>query len=273
MNKILVSVIIPAFNESKVLPVLLKSLRNQTYKNIEIIVIDDSSTDKTVELARKFTNLVFTRPHQERSKQRNFGVKKSKGDYLLFLDADMELTSSVIMDCITLARTENVGGIIIPEISVGVGYWAKVKAEERSWYLGDDSIEAERFFKRTIFEKAGGYDEKITGPEDWDLPRRTRKLAPKGRVNSFIIHHEGKQSFWKMVKKKYYYGLCLSNYLKKNNSKIVSSQQIYFLRPGVLKNIFCFWKNPTIIFGVWILFVSQSIFGGLGYLIGKFSQK
>ena len=199
ISKPLVSTIISTKNEGFNLTRLITSIKSQTYPNIEIVVVDNHSSDKTVNIARKFGARVYIRG-PERSAQRNYGVIKSQGKYVLILDADMELTPNVIAQCVKLGES-GLGGMIIPEKSVGEGFWAAVKSEERSWYLGDDSIEAERFFNKAILLAAGGYDESITGPEDWDLPLRTRKLAPHGRIKSFIIHHEGRQYFWKMVKK------------------------------------------------------------------------
>src|SRR5579872_2969104 len=99
MNGPLVSVIIPTRNSQEFLELLLKSIKNQSYRNIEVIIVDNNSSDKTKEIARKYTDLVFNKG-PERSAQRNYGVSKSKGDYILFLDSDMELTKDVIKECV-----------------------------------------------------------------------------------------------------------------------------------------------------------------------------
>src|SRR5687768_15825564 len=93
-----VSVIITTKNEVAILETLLKSLTTQTYSNTEIIIVDNHSTDNTAKLSKKYTeNFFLFGP--ERSAQRNFGAKNSKGTFLFFLDADMELTPRVIEDC------------------------------------------------------------------------------------------------------------------------------------------------------------------------------
>ena len=99
MLKPLVSIIITSKNESEVIERLLKSVKKQTYKRIELIVVDNNSTDKTLKIAQKYTKHIFTKG-PERSTQRNFGAKKAKGDYFMFLDADMELSPRVIEECI-----------------------------------------------------------------------------------------------------------------------------------------------------------------------------
>lgn len=268
----LVSAIITTKNEEKNIRNILESLKHQTYPHIEIVVIDNKSSDNTFQISKKYTSHVYTFG-PERSAQRNFGVQKAKGKYVVILDADMVLEPQVIAECVSAALKTGSGGVIIPEKSFGEGYWAKVKSEERRWYVGDETIEAERFFAKEVFEKAGGYDVQITGPEDWDLPRRTRKLAPHTRINAFIHHNEGRQELIKMVMKKYYYAKKLGSYLKKNNQSPLHQQQVYFLRPSVYRNIFKVWRNPAIYGGIWIMLLLQTFSGSLGFIHGKLLAK
>lgn len=149
-NNNLVSVIVSTKNEESVIENLLKSIRGQTYKYIEIIIVDNNSSDKTKNIAKKYTKSVFNKG-PERSVQRNFGASKAKGQYLFFLDADMILTPNVIDECVNVAQKPLVGGVIVPEKSVGKGFWGKVKAFERSFYVEDESIEAARFLKEIPF--------------------------------------------------------------------------------------------------------------------------
>ena len=95
----LVSIIIPTFNSAKFLSQTIESALNQTYKNTEIIIVDDNSTDKTVEIIKNYQNknskIKFYKIKNYKktgsgsgSKPRNFGIKKSKGKYIAFLDSD-----------------------------------------------------------------------------------------------------------------------------------------------------------------------------------------
>jgi glycosyltransferase involved in cell wall biosynthesis len=119
----LVSCVVGTKDEERVIRDLLVSLKAQTYPNIEIIVVDNPrTTDATREIAREFTDKVYVKGH-ERSVQRNFGVEKAAGEYVLILDADMQLTPTVVEDCVELAEEMGVGGIIIPERSIGEHYW------------------------------------------------------------------------------------------------------------------------------------------------------
>lgn len=93
-----VSVIITTKNEEEHIGNCLESIRKQDYlqEKIEIIVVDNNSTDRTKEIARTFTDKIFNYG-PERSAQRNFGVRESKGKYILYLDADMVLSEDVTL--------------------------------------------------------------------------------------------------------------------------------------------------------------------------------
>lgn len=222
----LVSIVITTKNEKYRLPACLKSINKQTYKYIEIIVIDNNSTDQTKDIAKSFGVQVFDKG-PERSAQRNFGASHAKGDYLLFLDADMELTPEVVGECVKKIheprpKTYDLKALVIPEKSIGIGFWAQCKALERSFYLNVPWIESARFLQKKAFYDVGGYDEKLTGPEDFELPQRLKMTYGEecvGRISSFILHNEGKLSLGKTLKKKYYYGKKMSEYRKKQSSK------------------------------------------------------
>lgn len=131
-----VSVIIPTCNSEKTLELCLKSLINQSYNDIEIIVVDRFSADRTVEIAERYEAKVY-QLDCERAKAKNFGLNKAKGKYVLFVDSDMELSRDVVKECVEMAeKDDKVGGVIIPERSVGDGFWVKVRDFERSFYAG-----------------------------------------------------------------------------------------------------------------------------------------
>lgn len=93
-----VSVIIPAYNEEKVIKDCLESLAKQTYTDLEIIVVDDGSTDKTVEKVHGVQLLKQT--HRGPGEARNLGAKKAKGEILVFVDADMTFDKDFIKELV-----------------------------------------------------------------------------------------------------------------------------------------------------------------------------
>jgi glycosyltransferase involved in cell wall biosynthesis len=269
----LVSIIITTKNEGKNIDALLKSINDQTYKNIEIIVVDNNSSDKTKEIAQKYTKNVFN-VGPERSAQRNFGVEKSKGDYLLILDADMVLGKKVIEECIEeISKDSELKALVIPEKSFGEGIWSKTKAFERSFYLGDKDIEAARFFSKKVFNELGGFDLDLTGPEDWDLSQRVSNKYKLGRIQEFILHNEGRHTLFGLMKKKFYYAKKANQYLKKQKKGILSPTTIYFLRPSFYNNWQEMVLHPVLTTFLFIMLTAELISGGLGFLMGKINGR
>jgi glycosyltransferase involved in cell wall biosynthesis len=271
----LVSIIVPVYNRPDLIKKLLISISRQTYKKIETIVVDDSSTDNTAEVARRFFADVYTRKHAERSVQRNFGATKSKGKFILFLDSDMELTKSVISECVyEMENNTKTGGIVIPEESTSNSFWEKVKSFERSFYNsndGDSVTDAARFFRKEAFDKVGGYDTAITGPEDWDLSESVKGSGYKiSRIKSVIIHHETIPNLYSLVKKKYFYAFNSHSYLKKQKVSVFSSKTIYFLRPVFYKNWRKLVSNPGLSIAMFVMFSIEMVAGAIGFLAGKF---
>ena len=280
----LVSIIITTKNEEAHLPHLLESIIKQTYKHIETIVVDNASKDGTVRIAKQFKARVWNKG-PERSHQRNFGMEKAKGDYVLFLDADMILTPSVIKECIdtihepgTLPRrqagkNQELKAIVIPERSIGHGFWTRCKILERKCYEGVDWIESARFFKKNIVMQIGGYNIKLTGPEDFELPQRIKFKYGRGcigRITSYILHDEGKISLAKLLAKKYYYGRKMRQYRAVSESKSYFAKQasplyrfaLFFRRWDLLA------RDPIHAVGMIVLKLMEMAALGLGSLQG-----
>ncbi len=265
----LVSIIISTLNEEKNIGLCLKSLASQTYKNIQIVVVDSPrTTDKTIQIASAFNARVYTYG-TERSAQRNYGVEKASGKYVLILDADMQLSPEVIENCVARMSThpKNVG-VIIPEISIGVGYWSKCKALEKNCYIGDDTIEAARFFTREAFIQVHGYNSKMISGEDWDLSRRVGKLGHITRINNPIYHHEGRLSLLTDLKKKYYYSQQSAAYLKENVTSPTDILKFIF-RPAYFRNIYKLLADPIHLPGLVFMKCSELLVGGIGAIIFK----
>lgn len=276
MKEPLVSVIVPTRNSKETIEECLYSIKNQSYKNIEIIVVDNNSSDKTKEIAKKYTDKVFNKG-PERSAQRNFGANKSYGEYLLIVDSDMELSNEVIKESVDMCESNrNILGLVIPEESFGSGFWTECKKLERSFYLGVAWMEAARFFEKKTFLAIGGYDFSNTGTEDIDLPQRLQQkygIDCISRINSFILHNEGNLSLTKTLKKKFYYGKKLDSYRKvevnsqalRQQSSPISRYKLFFLKPKKL------FQNPII--GISMIFMKtlELIAGGLGFVTTKYN--
>lgn len=269
----LVSVIVTTKNESSHIGSCLQSVVGQLYKQIEIIVVDNHSNDNTKKIASRFMSHIFD-AGPERSAQRNFGAKMAKGEYVLFLDADMMLSPDVVKECVYVAKVNGLFALVIPERSIGIGFWAQCKALERQYYVGIDWMEGARFFNKNFFNTIGGYDEKLTGPEDFELPQRIKiryGSATIGRISSFIIHDEGDLSLAKLLRKKYYYGRQMRTYRSileshesfKKQAGVVRRFQLFFTRPIV------FIRDPIHAFGMLYMKALEMAALSLGALIAK----
>ena len=266
---IVVSVIVTTKNEAKNIETVLESIKNQSYPHVEMVVVDNNSTDQTKALAKKYTDKVFNKG-PERSTQRNYAVEKASGDYVLVLDADMRLEPNVIKECVELANN-GTDAAIIPEESYGKGFWATCKWVERHCYIGDETIEAARFFKRELYLELGGFDHTLISGEDWDLTARTREKGIKiGRCESLVWHNEGPLRLGTTMKKKYYYGQKISSYVKKNKSRF--KKQARFFRPCFFRNWKFLAKQHLFTFGMFFMKAMEFGAGGMGLLQSKFQR-
>lgn len=265
------TVIVPTKNSSRSLEACLKSIRTQSYAPIELIVIDNFSTDATSEIAAKYADRVITKG-PERSAQRNEGARQGTGDYLAVIDSDMVLEPGVIEACVhEMEADSKTSGIVIPEESFGEGFWAECKRLERSFYVGVSWMEAARFFRRAAFLEEGGYDETLVSGEDWDLSQRMAKRGPLARIEPRILHDEGRLTLSGTVRKKWYYASAFKRYLRKRGSGGATRNQT-----GIFARYGLFFSDPKKLFarpvvGLGMLFMKTCEFGAgaMGYLFSE----
>jgi glycosyltransferase involved in cell wall biosynthesis len=245
LERPLVSIVITTKNEEKNIRNCLESIRAQTWLRTEVVVVDNNSGDRTQDIAREYTDKVYTKG-PERSAQRNFGmIDKSEGEYVIYIDADMILSPSVIEACVAHVRHTGVVALHIPEIVLGKNYFSRVRRFERGFYDGTP-IDGARFFHRPIFMQVGGFDERLFekgSGEDWDidkLMKRVGRIELLGQCHakyaggdwsmcSFIeqrgvaynpafhgiYHNEAEFRLFTYLKKKSYYSLGFDGYIKK----------------------------------------------------------
>ncbi len=211
----LISVVITTRNEQKFLKECLQNIKNQTYKNTEILVIDNSSEDKTKEIAQKYTKNVFN-IGPERSSQRNAGVQKAKGEYVIYLDADMRLEPQLIEKAVKQIQQEKADALYISEVVMGTSLLSKIRRHERSFY-DSTVIDCARIIKREAFLKVKGFDLSLTGPEDFDLQKKLKHKGYKSSLlkNSWLDHDESNINLKDYLDKKSYYSKSFDKYKEK----------------------------------------------------------
>jgi len=250
-----VSVIIPTKNSERTLQSCLESVRKQTYQYLEILVVDDNSDDDTAKIAKEFKATVFTR-EGERTTAKNFASTRANGDFLLFLDSDMILEPTVIDECVNSISVPVVGGVIIPEKSIGSGFWIKVRDFERSFYFGT-KIESARFFRTSEVLRVGGFDEDLITYEESTLPQKIEKIGLKidVRISSFILHDEGDFNIKTWLKKKSYYSQTAKSYTQRysgysRHQMSVTYRAGIYVRNGNFRRLL---KHPLLTVGLAIL--------------------
>jgi len=184
------SVVIPAFNEESVLPVLLEMISRQTLRPREVIVADANSTDRTREIARGFGAVVVEGGLP--SVGRNRGAQRAGGDYLVFLDADAVLPDDGFF-ARSLAEMEarNLASAC-PDITATEGlrarvfFWIYTRFVRLTVRRHPHAIGTCIFIRRGVHEAIGGWDETIFYAEDNDYGHRASKLGTFGYLDEIV---------------------------------------------------------------------------------------
>lgn len=262
----MVSVIIPTFNSEESILRCLQSIENQTYSDVEVIVVDRRSRDETVKIAKDHNARVFVMA-SERSAARNFGVANARGLFIFFVDSDMELASDVINKCVVACQKRGADAVVIPEVSVTYGFFSECRRIEKTFYVGNRFFDVPRFFRKEIFLNIGGFDETLVLGEDADLYARMESLNYKTEtIGARIKHYEGDLSLRQTVLKAHRYGRSLPSFARKNPSLIVKK---YSSIPSVwIRNFGLLLRHPIHFIGLVFLKLVEYI----AYLTGVFAH-
>ncbi|HEY9085192.1 MAG TPA: glycosyltransferase [Candidatus Tyrphobacter sp.] len=237
----LVSIIVATRNSSRTLEACLRSARAQTRRNVEIIVVDNASSDGTVGIARAHADRVIV-AGPERCAQRNAGIAACAGEYVLVIDSDMVLAPDVVSACLRCCGDSD--AVAIDEVSFGEGFWSACKQLERSCYHGDAVVSAARFFRRSALVTAGGYDESLVATEDWDLSMRILGDAPPPFAESSIRHDEGRLTLRGMFRKKLYYGRSWPRFVRKHG--VAALRRLNPARGSLVRNLGRIMRRPLL---------------------------
>ena len=268
----LVSTITPVLNGEKYIAENLTSLKNQTYQNIEILVIDNFSTDKTVEIARRMGVSVYQKG-PERASQDNYGVQVAKGKYVFITGCDMAVDLDYIEKCVRCCEGEGYDAVYASVKSRTWNYWSRVKGLERDIYIGDDDHEAARFFRRDVFLKLGGFDASlILHADDYDMQRKLNAAGYKtGRVDAYEEHIDEIDSIVEVFFKSFYYGMNSWEYMKKYKGSAV--KQLSPVRGIFLKKYKMLLSRPLLSIGLVIFKLVQYASATVGLIFGMFHAK
>jgi len=200
-NLPLVSVIMPVHNYGKMFHKSIESVFNSTYKNFELIIVNDGSTDEYV--LNKLSSLsnhpnikIINQENGGPANARNNGIKNSNGVYILPLDSDDMISSEYIQTCVNIIKKDNNISPVYCDTN-HIGQMSGI--ENRPEWTKERLIQGPfivncSMFTRESFDICGGYDEEMKGWEDYDLWVRMMnngfvgKRIPKPLFTYF--HHE-----------------------------------------------------------------------------------
>ncbi len=201
-----VTVVVPTRNNRRTIEACLGSIVDQTHPDVELIVVDNHSTDGTPDLAGRFTDRVIT-AGPERSAQRNAGIRAATSEWVLWIDSDMVLPPRTIAVAVDTARATGATGIALPERTIGEGFWTACRALERECYLDDPWLHNPRLVRRDYLLGEGAFHLDMSGPEDADLRMKMRSSGAGIELAPIIIDHdEGRLTLGDVMRKRYYYG-------------------------------------------------------------------
>ncbi|MBN1826909.1 MAG: glycosyltransferase family 2 protein [Candidatus Eisenbacteria bacterium] len=210
----MLSIIIPTYNSSRTLVKLLRSIRGSGFDDCEILVVDDLSTDDTVEAIRPFGVRYFRMPRNGGpSAARNLGAREARGDVLLFLDADVVVWSDTLERTARFFREHPERSVMIgvydPE-PANRGAWPLYKALQcYSYYRSFPEVRrvtllwaAVAAFRRDLYLESGGFDDRYDLPcmEDLELGRRISKRTPIYLNRAVRVRHHFPVTLRKNVK-------------------------------------------------------------------------
>ena len=151
----LISVIVPIYNTEKYLVECVESIREQTYSNIEIILVDDGSTDASIEICDEFSKKdsrvrVFHKENEGSAVAKNFGIQQSKGEYIILVDSDDIVSDKMIEVLYTHIKEKNA------DIAIGNYYIYDESDKNFYFYVTDKDFSVEELAIQEIMNRQAG---------------------------------------------------------------------------------------------------------------------
>jgi glycosyltransferase involved in cell wall biosynthesis len=173
-NPRLTSFVIPAWNEESVLGPTLEALstaRKHLAEPSEVIVADDSSTDRTAEIARQHGARVVSVRHRQIAATRNAGAREAQGDVLIFVDADTIITPEAVCAAVEAVRGGAIGGGCAIRYSGRLPLYLRVFIPIEVWFARRMRMAFGCFLfcTRAAFDAVGGFDTNIYATEEVTL--------------------------------------------------------------------------------------------------------
>ena len=228
----LISVILPVHNERDSIERCLKTIKNQSYPELEIIVIDNLSNDDSMEMAKKYTDRVILERHKGISFTKNTGLKVAKGEFVATTDADCIPDKNWLEELIKHFNDPLVGSVggtnILPnnasDFEKCIDFLLRTLGSIfKSKYVSDIRYVTETFhnpgcnvmYRKSILQELGGFNERFLTVEDEELDFRIRKRGYKILFTPFAkVYHNRRSNWKKFVKQVYRYAIGRARFIK-----------------------------------------------------------
>lgn len=200
-----ISVIVPVKNGESRIENCLKSIFNQTFAPLEVLIVDGHSTDKTVDIAKKFPVKIVYEDYQTVGGARKVGVEHSRGYYVAFTDADC-IPKQDWLENLVNKFDDNIVGVGGAIVNIGDGIWAKSIAFALDSFLGSANSVQDRVFnhqkyvnsisgcnssyRRSDLIKIGNYNPNLAFNEDTELNKRLLNLGSILYTPDAAIYHK-----------------------------------------------------------------------------------
>lgn len=206
----LISVIIPVYNEQDSLKGCLESLGGQSYKPLEIIVVDDGSTDKSQEIAKRLKAILLKQNHRGPGVARNLGAQNARGNILVFVDADMVFEKDFIKDLTEpIAKKETIGTFSKNEYvtnyknpwSVCWNINRNCPSEKMIPQSYPDTAPVFRAILKSEFQKVSGFETSGDYTDDWSLSLKLNQKSTLAKGAKY--YHENPSTLkeiWKQAR-------------------------------------------------------------------------
>jgi len=273
MTNPLVSINIATYNSEKTLVKCLESIKNQTYNNIEIVIMDSHSKDKTLEIAKSYGATIVYAPTLATA--RKAGSDVSKGDYIFIVDSDQILEKDVVEKCIEACEKEGFDGVTLFEKSLIIKgtYVEKVIAYDKEIFHSlqdDDPIKGTaipRFFRASFFNKVEFDKNPPITFEHTIIHHKIVEMGAKIKfVNAYIWHHET-ATIREVARKFFRYGYYYIPAYKFNKELAIHHsmpRRTYFHYKAL--------KNPVLFIGLFYVYfvkAASAAFGAISYLVNN----
>jgi glycosyltransferase involved in cell wall biosynthesis len=201
----LVSVVIPCYNQARYLGEAIQSVLKQSYRNYEVIVVDDGSTDDTGEVASSYEGVrVVRQQNQGLSAARNSGLKQSRGEYVVFVDADDRLMEEALEVGVEALNAH-------PDAAFVFGHFQLINAEgncisvQRGAFSDEDyyltllqynfiGVPAMVTYRRSVFDTVVGFDNSVSPAADYDMYLRVAREFPIHCHHQLVAEYRQHQS-------------------------------------------------------------------------------